>query len=189
MAGIVRTVLFSGVLLAAGLPQARAAAGATENDPVAIDRASDLAPGARVRVTALGGARHQLTGSILTLDEKALTIIDQDGQAVKVPRELLTRLDVSWGRKRNVLPGLLIGAVAGGLMAAILPLCDSYDGTCSTRGELLTGGVIAFGGIGAAVGAIVKSDKWVEMPLGRVRVGLQPGPARRGVGVALTLAF
>jgi hypothetical protein len=189
MAGVLGTTIFAGVLLAAGLPRASAAPGAADRDSVVIEHTSDLAQGARVRVTALGGTRRQLTGSLLSLDERTLTIMDADGQTVKVPREIVTRLDVSWGRKRSVLPGLLIGAAAGGLIAAILPLCDSYDGTCSTRGELITGGVIAFGGIGAGVGALVKSDKWVEMPMGRVRVGLQPIPSRRGVGVALTLGF
>jgi hypothetical protein len=189
MAGVLGTTIFTGVLLAAGLPQASAGPGAADRDSVVIEHTSDLAQGARVRVTAHGAARRQLTGSLLTLDEKTLTIVDSDGQAVKIPREIVTHLDVSWGRKRNVLPGLLIGAAAGGLIAAILPLCDSYDGTCSTRGELITGGVIAFGGIGAGVGALVRSDKWVEMPMGRVRVGLQPIPARRGAGLALTLGF
>ena len=189
MAGVPRTVLVSGVLLLAGLPQARAEAGATDNDPVALEQPSDLAQGARVRVTASGALRQQLTGNILTQDEKTLTIIDEGGQSVKVPRERVTRLDVSWGRKRQVLPGLLIGAAAGGLIAAVLPLCDSYGGTCSTRGELLTGGVVGFGAIGAVVGAFVKSDKWVEIPLDRGRVTLRAGPSRRGVGLALTLVF
>ena len=186
MAGVLRMVLVGGVSLLVGLPQAEA--GAADNDRVTLEQPSDLAQGARVRVTASGGLRQQLTGNILSQDEKTLTIIDDGGQPVKVPREIVTRLDVSWGRKRHALPGLLIGAAAGGLIGAILPLCDGYN-PCSTRGELLTGGVVGFGAIGALVGAFVKSDKWVEIPLDRGRVSLRAGPSRRGVGLALTLAF
>ena len=147
----------------------------------------DLVPGTRVRVSAPGASRPQLTGNIAAVDEKTLTVIN-DGQPVRVPRELITRLDVGWGRKRHVWQGLLIGAAAGGLIGAVLPLCDSYSGSCSTRGEQVTGGVVGFGILGAIVGNKVKSDTWVEAPLGQVRVSLRPGPSGRGV-VALSLAF
>ncbi len=151
----------------------------------------DLAVGTRVRVTAPGAGRQQLAGNIVAVDEKALTVID-DGRPVRVPHELITKLDVSWGRKRHVWQGLLVGAAAGGLIGAVLPLCtqdmSGYE-TCSTRGELITGGVIGFGGVGAMLGALVKSDKWVETPLDGVRIGLRSGPSGRGVGVALRLAF
>ena len=151
----------------------------------------DLAVGTRVRVTASGAARQQLAGNIVAVDEKALTVVD-DGKPVRVPRELVTKLDVSWGRRRNVWQGLLIGAAAGGVIGAILPLCSpdlSGQEVCSTRGELLTGGVITFGGLGTIAGVFVKSDKWVETPVDGVRISLQPGPSGRGVGVALRLAF
>jgi hypothetical protein len=152
---------------------------------------ADLAPGARIRVTAPGAGRVQVVGNILTLDEKAITIVN-DGQPVKVPRELITRLEVSWGRKRHVLPALLIGAAVGGLLGAASPLCSSDlygQTTCLSRGELIGYGIAGGAGTGAIVGAFVKSDKWVELPVDRFRVSLGPGLDGRGVGLSLGVAF
>jgi hypothetical protein len=67
--------------------------------PIGLDGG---AQGTRVRVTAPGTAHPRLTGNILTVDETTLTVIDQGGQHVNIPRERVTRLDVS--SDRNAMP-------------------------------------------------------------------------------------
>lgn len=181
--GILRTALFTGVLLAAGLPRATAQAGTTDSDPGRLALPLDLASGTRVRLTAPGSGHQPLIGSILAVDETTLTVADQDGTAVKVPRRLVTRLDVSRGRKSQALPGLLAGAIAGAFIPAALPYFPSKGG------DLLAGSMAGFAVIGALVGAHQKTDIWEKVPSERVRVVIQPGLSRRGAGLAVTLAF
>ena len=153
---------------------------------VALEQPPDPARGARVRVTTAGAASQRLTGNILTVDEETLTMIDEDGQRVKVSRELIARLDKSVSRKRHALHGLLIGAAAGGVIGA-LP-CGA--GLCFTGGKGPAAlWAVVFGGVGATLGHLVRTDKWAEMPLDRVRVGLRPAASGRGGGLTLTFAF
>jgi hypothetical protein len=155
---------------------------------IALEQPPDPARGARVRVTAPGAARQRLTGNILTLDEKTLTIIDQGGERVKVPRELVTRLDVSVSRKRYAVHGFLIGAALGGLLGAAPCGSSGHAGCVSGKGAA-TFFAVLFGAIGGGVGHFVRSEKWAETPLDRVRFGLRPGPSGHGAGLTLTFAF
>jgi hypothetical protein len=160
--------------------------------PGTLEQPWELAEGTRVRVTGPRGprdVRRLQTGKFLTMDEKTLTIIDRGGQHVKIPRELVTRLDVSSRQKGHALQGLLIGAAAGAILGA-----SSSDGSCSffpcpTRGQWAALGGAFFGGIGAGIGRAVKTDKWVETPLDRVSVGLRPGPSGQSGSLSLTVAF
>ena len=121
-----------------------------------------------------------------------MTIIDHDGQHVTIPRERMTRLDVNEGRKRNAMRGLLVGAAFGSaLFAAALATDDSSHGSDSYFPTALLFPVVAapLGGIGAGIGYFVKSDKWEETHLDRVRVSPLLGPSGKGGGLALTFAF
>ena len=131
----------------------------------------------RVRVTTSDAAQTQLTGTIVAMDEKTLTIINRGGKQVTIPRERVARLDVSVGRKRNALGGFLTGAAIGTVLGAAAAACKPGQFCPSPLPPAAVAAVSGafFGGIGAAVGHSVKTDKWVKMPLERVRVGLQPG--------------
>ena len=58
---------------------------------------------------------------------------------------------------------------------------------CSAEGYLV--GVGIFGAAGAGVGALtglaIKKDRWVRVPVDRVRVGIRAVPAGAGVQVSL----
>jgi hypothetical protein len=149
---------------------------------------SEPAVGTRVRVTAPGAGGKPRIGNVLTVDEKTLSIISEDSERVSVPRESVTRLDVSTGQKRHLVHGLLIGAAVGSLLGGLLgPGC--YEGICFTRGEVAMILGLSFGAGGAVEGWRLKSDKWVELPLDRVHVGLAPAPSGQGAGLTLTLVF
>jgi hypothetical protein len=153
-----------------------------------LEQSRELPEGTRVRVTGPDDVRRRQTGNILTMDEKTLTIIDRAGQHVKIPRERVTRLDVSSGKKGNALGGLLIGAVGGALLG-LTSGTESCEWFCPSPGEVAAVTGAFFGGIGAGVGHFVKTEKWVKMPLDRVYVGLRPGRSGQGGSLSLTVAF
>lgn len=88
--------------------------------------------------------------------------------------------------------------MGGGLLVCGTDDDDFFDdfedntnlSNCDGAGEwialpLLTGAV--YGGIGALIGHFIKGDRWVELPLDKVRVSI--GPSRRGLGVSLSVRF
>jgi hypothetical protein len=181
------------VMIALGLTMAGAV-------PAAAQDAAALGPGVRVRL-AVTSSRDLLKGTVQALDPDVLAVISDDHQLVKVPRASITRLETGWGRKGNARKGLIIGGligVGGGLLVCGTDDDDFFEGfrydstnldTCD-GGEwvalpLLVGA--AYGGVGALIGHFIKSDRWVEVPLARVRMSL--GPARHGLGLSLSLSF
>jgi hypothetical protein len=131
-------------------------------------------------------------------DEKVLWIVTNDQEVVKVPREQVTRLEIAWGRRGHAGKGFLTGALAGALMGSLLMAGSSEPLFCfgvgcgppTTREKLAFVGftTLASGGIGAGIGALIRSDRWLEVPLGRVRVSAGPTGVR-GVGVSASLTF
>jgi hypothetical protein len=159
-----------------------------------------LGPGVRVRLS-VAASRDQLKGTVQALDRDTLSVISDDRQLVKVPRASITRLETGWGRKGNARKGLIIGGligVGGGLLVCGADDDDFFGDfdhstnldTCDGAGEwvalpLFAGAV--YGGIGALIGHFIKGDRWVELPLDKVRMSV--GPSRRGLGVSLSVRF
>jgi len=175
-----------------GLAVALAAPGAAQDPP-------SLGPGIRVRL-AVTASRDLLKGTVQALDRDVLSVISDDHQLVKVPRASITRLETGWGRKGNARKGLVIGGligVGGGLLVCgtdddnfFEGLNDSTNLSTCDGGEwvalpLLTGAV--YGGVGALIGHFIKSDRWVELPLDKVRMSV--GPSRHGLGLSLSVRF
>jgi len=120
-----------------------------------------------------------------------------------LPTESVTRLELKTGSKRHWLPGLLAGAALGAVIEATAEIdphtCDSYyTSTFCSRGEAYAAGILAMGGIGAGVGALVKTDRWTPVALDALgppapRVsGVTPrlrALPRGGVELALAVGF
>lgn len=166
--------------------------------PLAAEQATTLDPGSRVRLSWTGGRGTRLTGAVQMTDEKVLWIVTDDQEVVRVPREQVTRLEIASGRKGHAGKGFLTGALAGALMGGLLMAGSSEPLFCfgsgcgppTTREKLAFVGftTLASGGIGAGIGALIRSDRWLEVPLGRVR--LRAGPAgSRGMGVSASFTF
>jgi hypothetical protein len=131
-------------------------------------------------------------GILATADSSSVSLIPDDSAPLgdnrfSLPTQSVTRLELKTGSKRHWLYGLLAGAALGTLVGATAEIdpqtCGSYDSSafCS-RGEAYAGGILVGGGIGAGVGALVKTDRW--MPLAIDALG---PPAPRVSGVASRL--
>jgi hypothetical protein len=165
--------------------------------PAAAQDPQPIGPGVRVRIAA-SGSKERLKGTVQSLDQSVLAVISDDHQLVRVPRSTITSLETGWGRKGNAKKGFIIGGaigVAGGLLTCAVSDDDwpFEDDTINSSCEgadwvgipLLAGGV--YGGVGALIGHFIKSDRWVEVPLDRLKLSV--GPARAGLGVALSVRF
>ena len=90
----------------------------------------------------------------------------------------LSRLEISKGLRSNTGKGALIGGgiglVVGGAMS--INAGANVDKNVTTAEYLAFTGLVAVGGagIGALVGALIKSERWEELPLDRLRLGIAP---------------
>jgi len=154
-----------------------------------------LREGARVRLLARDLYPEPLIGTVVEIDDETLSLRlgDRETPAL-VPREAITRLEVSAGRKSRGR-GALFGAVIGGLVGAIAlaatpePSCGPNPWSCIgvSKGEAAPAVIGLGAGVGALVGlAITPGEKWTVVPSARVAIS----PAhRRHVQVSLTVAF
>lgn len=142
-------------------------------EPAGMSVTSVVAVGSRVRLRSTA-VQARPRGLVVALDESALTLATEGGP-LKIPLNSITALETSLGRKGNAIKGLAIGAVSGVLIGFTAPVdpndCGYEPGTtrknanfCS-RGAALLGGVLVGGGMGAGIGALVKSERWAPVTL------------------------
>lgn len=131
-------------------------------------------PGARVRVTAPGcGLRGGATGlSALRGDTLVL-------ENTECPMATVTRFEVSRGQKSNLMRGAGIGfaaGVVGTLVGCLGGSCEFGDNGVYTdlRPEFAIAVGLMGGVVGGIIGYFVKTERWEEVPLDRLRVSLTP---------------
>jgi hypothetical protein len=153
----------------------------------AIAQEQPLQPGQRVRVTAptLDMDRHEETFQQLRGD--TLVVI-----STRCPLSDVARLEEYRGRKlwgwwKGGLIGLAVGAGAG-LAVGASSDCTSWDQSeewCTGVGAGIGAGAGLL--VGTAVGFAIKTDRWEDVPLDRVRVGVVS--ERDGFGIMASIAF
>ena len=166
--------------------------------------ALELPVGARVRIRTQAAPGDWMKGILASADSASIALVPEGApplgsNVLRLPRQAVTRLEIVTGKKRQWLPGLVIGAAVGVAMGFVMDVdpvrCEFDDNYFCSRGSA----VAAMGGTSAAmgtgIGALVKRDLWT--PVGLDALG--PPPARltraglglRAVpgGVALGLSF
>jgi hypothetical protein len=136
-------------------------------------------PGDRVRVTALGCGLRRFETTVEALRGDALVLPGDPSRSSNpinnCPFASVTRLEVPRGRKSHVLPGLGLGYLVGAVVGAAVSDCEpssSTQGICEAVPIAL--GASAGLVIGAIFGALIKTDRWEEVPLDKLRVSLVP---------------
>ena len=160
------------------------ASGAFAQEP-AQSQVSTLTVGSRVRVTS-SLLQKPVPGVVEGLDDAVLTLRPDGGGVIKVSLASVSRVDVSLGRKRNVVQGLAVGGIAGFLLSFAMPVdpnaCGSDDPNFCSRGEAFVGVGLAMAGIGAAVGALIKRERWTRITIAP-SMPAGPGSARLALAV------
>ena len=126
------------------------------------------------------GPPQLYVGTFVTWNADTL-VVESNGDTIAVPQDSVTTLEVreqvsqaGVGAGIGGGIGAFIGAGVGAASCTDPVLGDS--GACALAGAL----VVGIGGamLGSIVGAITKTERWVSVPLDRIRVGL--GPQRDG---------
>ena len=165
-----------------------------------------VTPGARVRISAPTVAESPLLGTVVALPADTL-IVDALGYADPLALSLasLARLEVSQGRESRTLNtlkgagvGSLIGVGAG--LATVGILCaindtDTWD--CDFDDPYIGLAFAVYGTLGLAIGALTGAiigstkdvDRWVDVPLDRLRFSLTPSEHLLGLTVSARVAF
>lgn len=134
-------------------------AGQVETLPIPLD--------SRVRVTTRASPGHEFVGNIDSWDGTSLGLSQPEYETQTVPLSYVVKLEISRGRKGNAGTGAWIGTVAGlvaGVIAAIVfePENDAYG---LGRIAIVTYSTLAGAGVGTLTGALIKTEKWEEVPL------------------------
>jgi hypothetical protein len=133
-----------------------------------------LKPGDRIRATASTLSPSPLVGTVVAFEANSLMVQRGTGTR-RLSLASLTRLEMSQGRRSHaalgagigLLVGAGVGAVIGsGCKAIIVPV--SSEGGCIAVGAAVIGGAGAL--VGAVTGALVRTERWAEVPLDRLRV-------------------
>ena len=143
--------------------------------------------GDRIRYRTASGSKER-AGKALVLETGPdwLRVEDKRG-AFQIDKSALQSLAVLRGKHRNPVGGAMIGFLPAALFGAFAAgsMCD-YGSDCNVLpAALVVGGMGAV--VGAGVGALVKTDRWVNAPMNRVRFGV--APVKGGVRAALSLSF
>lgn len=159
------------------------AAGEALAQEVSPPPALELPMGARVRLRTQASPDGWIKGALASADTGTVSLVPEGApplgaNRLRLPSDTVTRLEVVTGRKRQWLPGLLIGAAAGVAMGVTMDVdpvqCEfDPDDFCSRGGAVAAMGATS-AAMGALIGSLVKKDVWTPVALD----ALGPPPAR-----------
>lgn len=176
---------------------------------IAQAQAAAPQPGARLRLTfpcepqgqPSAGERRmrcRAAGRLVRLQADTLTL-DAAESTTSYSVSAISRVEVSSGIRSYRLAGAGAGFLVGGGVAFALlhtggstSLCDrSANQDAIGSGECI--GLAALGGLvgaglGAIIGGFVRTERWQDVPLERLRVSLRPQAGSR-LGLALAAVF
>ncbi len=168
---------------------------------------SGLEPGARVRVRHHcemwddAGSRRtrercqEDKGTLLQVSDASLLLgVGKDATELSVPRDEITRLQVSRGRKGAAGRGAAIGVLASVIVGPIVGIatCAAVNETTSSNTKCAVGGflvvLVPAAAIGWILGQSIGVEDWRDVPLDNVAIGLAPAPGG-GLGVRVSIGF
>lgn len=131
-----------------------------------------LSNGDKVRIYAPRIAGNTFVGNVTDLSEEFIQI-SQNGNIRIIPLVLISELQVSRGRKSNLVPatktGFRVGALVGGLVS-LGSAAGSSSGDFSFNPIVVVGAGVFLGGLAGAasgfiIGAATHSNKWERVQI------------------------
>jgi hypothetical protein len=154
--------------------------------------------GARVRIIATDCRLYRQSAEFEALRGDELIVVTDS--TVRCPLSSVGRLEVRSGQRGRTGFGAIIGGLAGVVTGSVIgghaaARCEEDRDPLSQSnwcGMLtLTGGLAGLAGgaaIGAVVGSLMKTDRWVEVPLDQVTASLVWKRGNR-LGIGMSLEF
>ena len=144
---------------------------------------------ARVRVYAPSIQKAQMVGKLIKMTQDTL-VIQRGRRFFQVPVSSISTFDVSIKQYRNTGKGFKIGLAAGAVMTILINVPDRGEGAFQGYVEFLATVIYVppIVIISTLIGAITKSDKWVEVSPQRLNLSLAP-TSNKGLRAALTFNF
>ncbi len=163
--------------------------------PLAGQGDPGLEPGTRIRVTAPSVYPGRAVGQLQTIDATGLRMSLQGDGDLTVPRDAVSRIDVSEGNRSHWVRGAAIGGLVGlttGVIAVVaaessdeeLELLPGFDTVVETTAVIVM--TVVGAGAGALIGALIRTEQWKPVPAAGVQWGLLPR-WDGGVGLVVTL--
>jgi hypothetical protein len=135
-------------------------------------QASELQPGARVRLEAPGITAARFTGTILSRTGDTLVVGGPDIAPVRIPMSSISSLEVSRGSsrmegvKRGLAWGVPIGLGFGTIVAIAVRSSRSADSpTDQQRADFVLASTVSGAFWGASIGALVGRERWERFDL------------------------
>jgi hypothetical protein len=145
--------------------------------------------GSRIRVTAPSMGADKLVGTCMATGGDTLYVqAETQTTTLGIAVTSVTRLETSRGRKSHPWRGAGIGALSGAVLGLGIAVAFPEG---EDREELLFFPVTGIGAglvVGAYIGALIKTDRWEEVPLDQLRVSFVPQRDGR-LGLALSISF
>jgi hypothetical protein len=142
------------------------------------------------RMLRLPRPEAEIVGTLESIDDAKLTLALENGAlSIVIPRDAITKLETPAGRRGAAGAGAAVGGLLGGLLVLLACQPDEW-GSCSWPEDAWPAAkaVGLFGGVGALVGAAIRSEKWAVVPVPNVPAG--PRGQRTGApGLAIAFRF
>ncbi len=116
----------------------------------------------------------RLIGDVTGLESDTLVFLpEHGGTPLTIPYSKIHKIEVTQGKKGNALLGLAVGAGVGFTAGLVICKADAGAQTCGGEGLIIgdatgfvaVGAAAILGGIGAVVGALIKTERWKEAEL------------------------
>jgi hypothetical protein len=138
--------------------------------PAWAQRLSDLTPGAQLRVVRWDGHGQQV--QLLAIERDSLALRTPAKDTVRLAVAQIQQLYVKHERPSHSRTGFKAGVLAGAIVGLVLDL--GFYAICSSSGcdsdptewiAIPVGSALVGGGIGAFLGRVRGSDKWLPVAL------------------------
>ncbi len=163
--------------------------------------AAALRPGARVRITH-AGEKPRVAIVVAHTADTLLVRWPEFANDVALPLAEISRLDVSAGRHRSVVKGMVVGTAAAGAIGAAAGAI-SYQPCTSTEflgclfapdsrtDSALLGGVVGgvLGFVAGSLAGLVPREHWKRVTLADRRVAAAVMPGAHGADLSVSLRF